>query len=340
MLRRRVTTQGITEGAIQAALVAIFALATRYIPVLGLATAFLVPLPLTALVIRQGLIPALLAAAVAGTIAGLVAGPFAGAGLLLTFAPIGLVLGWGARSRWKASTILLLASAVVIASFAINLALTLALSGVNPYRIMIDSMREGQEAAMALYRRLGVNPPGLEQTNQQMTQVLTLLPKLLPVLLVQAGVVAAWLNFQVARTILSRLGHPLPALPPASSWRLPAFTVWLFPAALLLSALGGPLNPAAPTPGGSPPGRGILPPEIGLNLLFLLQTAFAVQGALVAWVLLGRYSIAPALRFFVLAFFLFNPLLGPVVLLLGLADAVFFLRERFATRPAATGGEA
>lgn len=338
MTQRRLTTHGITEGAILAALVAIFALATRYVPVLGLGAAFLVPLPLTVLVLRRGLLPALLAAGVAGVIAGLVAGPLAGAGLLLTFAPIGLALGWGGRLEWGAPRILLLTSAVVCASLAINLALTLALSGVNPYRIMIDSMREGQEAALAFYGRLGVNTEALQQQNQQMMQVLALLPKVLPVLLIQAGVVIAWLNLQVARTILGRLGYALPALPPASTWRLPSFTVWLLPIALILLVLGGPgtQSPTAP----SPPGRGIIPPEIGLNLLYLVQTAFAIQGALVAWVLLGRYMGAPGLRVVVLAFLLLNPFLSRLVFLVGLADSVFPLRERFGPRPAAFEGKA
>lgn len=344
MSERRLTTQGITEGAIQAALVAIFALATRYIPVLGLGTAFLVPLPLTVLVIRRGFLPALLAAGVAGTIAGLLAGPLAGAGLLLTFAPIGLALGWGARSEWKASRTLLLTSAVVIGSLAVNLALTLALSGVNPYAITIDSMREGQEAAMAFYQRLGVNTDALGQTNQQMMQVLALLPKLLPVLILLGGILVAWLNLQVARTILARLGHQLPALPPASTWRLPAFMVWLLPLALLLLVLGGPLpqgaqSPGVPTPP-PPAGRGIVPTEIGLNLLYLLQTIFAVQGVLVAWVMLRRYISVPGLRVMVLAFLMLNPLLSRLVFLLGLADSVFPLRERFAPRPAASEGKA
>jgi uncharacterized protein YybS (DUF2232 family) len=344
MPQRRLSTQGITEGAIQAALVAIFALATRYVPVLGLGTAFLVPLPLAVLVIRRGLLPGLLAAGVAGVIAGLLAGPLAGAGLLLTFAPIGLALGWGARSGWKASAILLLTSAVVIASLAVNLVLTLALSGVNPYTIMINSMQQGQEAAMAFYQRLGINTDALQQTNQQMMQVLALLPKLLPVLMLQAGVLIAWINFQVARTILRRLGVPLPALPSASTWRLPTFMVWLLPLALLLLILGGPLPQGLQSPGAAPPpspaGRSIVPPEIGLNLLYLLQTLFAVQGVLVAWVLLGRYTTVAALRITVLAFLLLNPLLSRLLFLLGMADSVFPVRERFGPRPAASEGPA
>jgi hypothetical protein len=83
-----------------------------------------------------------------------------------------------------------------------------------------------------------------------------------------------------------------------------------------------------------------VPPEIGLNLLYLLQTLFAVQGVLVAWVLLGRYTTVAALRITVLAFLLLNPLLSRLLFLLGMADSVFPVRERFGPRPAASEGPA
>ena len=85
-----------------------------------------------------------------------------------------------------------------------------------------------------------------------------------------------------------------------------------------------------------PAGRPIVPPEIGLNLLYLLQTLFAVQGVIVAWVLLGRYTSVAALRIIVLLFVLVNPLLSRLLFLLGLADSIFPLRERFGPRPAAS----
>ncbi len=71
----RIRTQGLTEGAILAALVAVLAVATHYVPLLGIATAYLCPLPLAILVIRHGFRVAALATVVSILAAITVAGP-------------------------------------------------------------------------------------------------------------------------------------------------------------------------------------------------------------------------------------------------------------------------
>lgn len=339
MPQRRLSTRGITEGAILAALVAIFALASIYVPVLGLATVYLIPLPLAVLVIRHGFAVALLAAGVAGAIAALVAGPLSGAGLLLTFAPAGFSLGWGVARGRSALAILSVTALVSILSLLTGLGLILVVSGVNPYRTMFESMQSGQAAALVLYRSLGVDPSRLQLQGQQMAQTLALLPRLIPLLILGGGLVAAWLNYQVAGALLRRLGHPLPALPRATAWRLPSLAVWALPLAAVLVSLGRPRVFSPFEPGIVAPPQGVIP-LIGLNVMVLLQLAFFVQGVLVGWVWLGGRSVAPAARIVLLLLVLFNPLMGPLVTLVGMADSIFRLRARWMPRPVATGGEA
>ena len=62
-------------------------------------------------------------------------------------------------------------------------------------------------------------------------------------------------------------------------------------------------------------------------------------GLLVAWVLLGRYIRVPAMRVLILAFAFLNPLLGYLIMLMGMAESVFRLRERFAAPRAAAEAE-
>lgn len=321
---RGTSTRGLTEGAIQAALVTVLALGARYVPLLAVVTTFLIPLPLAVLVIRHGIRPAVLAAVVAGLIAGALAGPLTGFGILATVAPLGIVLGLGARAGRSAPALLGMLTLVSVAALLLNLVLTLALADVNPYQVMIESMRRGQEASEAFYRRLGIPPEQLEATSRQVRQVLALMPRLIPVLVVLGGVMSAWINYQVARAVLGRLGYTLPALPPASTWRLPAYVLWLLPAGLLLTATAGPVRP--PEGETAPPMP--LPAVVGLNILYGVQMAFAAQGILVAWVALRRYILLPFLRVVILLFVVLNPVLGVVVTLAGMADSVFRLRER------------
>ncbi len=58
-----------------------------------------------------------------------------------------------------------------------------------------------------------------------------------------------------------------------------------------------------------------------------------------AWVFLSRYRMLPFLRILLLLWLAFNPILSNVLLVLGLADSVFPIRERLAPRPVAVEAE-
>jgi len=334
MPQRRLRTQAITEGAILAAFVVILALARVYLPILQLASIYLIPLPLAMLVIRQGVVTALLAAGVAGVIAGFMAGPLSGAGFVLTYAPVGLALGWGAARGRSALAILSVTALVSIVSLLAGLALMLALSGVNPFRTMFEVMQSRQAAVVALTRSLGGDPSRLQQQSQQTAQALTFIPRLVPFLILGGGLAAAWLNYHVARVVLGRLGYPLPGLPRPSGWRLPALAVFILPLAGLLVSYGRPRIFSPFEPGIEVPPQGIMP-ILGLNVAVLLQVAFFLQGLLVGWIWLGGRGVSPLVRILLLLL-----LLGPLVPLVGMADSIFRLRERWMPRPVATGGEA
>lgn len=314
MTARPQSVRGLTEGAILATLVALFALATRYLPVIGIAAALVCPLPLAVLVIRQGVRIAVLAAVVAGTVGAIIGGPMTGLSIVITFAPLGIVLGLGVRRRHRAGTILVASVAVVTVSLLINLGLTLVIAGVNPYTTLIEGMQQGQERAVQLYERLGISREQIHQATGPMRQMLDLLPRLIPLLVVVGGATTAYLNYQVGRAVLRKLGETLPALPPMSTWRVPPLFLWALPVSFFLTEWGRRRYPAMET--------------AGLNIFVLAQMVFSVQGLAVGWALFDRYTTPRWLRWVIIAFAVTNPLLGVVAFALGLADAAFDLRRR------------
>lgn len=311
----KLSVRGLTEGAILAALVALFALAARYLPLVDIASVFVCPIPLMLLVIRHGVRVALLAALVAAAIGAMVAGPLTGAAILISFAPIGIVLGIGVRQRFSAPAIVLIGSAVMTVSLLVSLALTLAIANVNPYALMIDSMRQGQESAVSIYERLGMDRQQIERTTGPMRQMIELLPRLIPLLIVVGGINTAYIDFQVGRLVLRKVGQELPALPPMSTWRVPPLFLWTLPVGFLLVAWGRGRSPALET--------------AGLNLSILAQMIFSLQGLFVGWALLDRYKVSRWLRWAIIAVAVTNPLIGLLVFFLGLADAAFDLRRRW-----------
>ncbi|HEY3246809.1 MAG TPA: YybS family protein [bacterium] len=315
----RTSVRGITEGAILAALVALLAIATRYVPVLGAAAGLVCPLPLSALVIRHGLRAALLAAVVSAVIGGIIAGPLVGAGILLAFGPLGIILGVGVARGWSATAIVLGGTIVGTVGILANLGIALALGDVNPYLVMIEGMRQSQVTAAQFYQGLGIPREQIEQVSGQMRQVLDLMPRLIPLLIVVGGATTAYLNVVVGRLVLGRFGYRLPQLPPIRQWRVPGPLLWVFVVGFILSAWGRLWSPYLET--------------AGLNLGLLMQVMFVVQGLIVGWVLLERYRTPSWMRWVVILFALSNPLLALVAFFLGLADSAFLLRDRWASAP-------
>lgn len=344
MARSSLSVRGLTESAILAALVAVFALAARYMPLIGAASVFICPIPLTVAVVRHGLRAGILSAVVAGLIAAMVGGPLTGLTIALTFAPMGLVLGAGVRAGWPGGRIVLAASAVACVSLLANLGLTLTISGVNPYTLTIEGLQQGQETAVDLYARLGIDRTQLEQQLGTYRQVVALMPRLIPLLVVVGAASTAYLTFEVTRFVLRRFGYRIAAMPPISAWRVPALFVWLLPLSFILQlwAHGNPVPLALP--------RAVLrrlPPDdvmailrgpstrfpwvetAGLNITILAQMVFSLMGLIAAWVLLERYRTPRVLRWLIIVMAFSNPLLGAAAFFLGMADAVFDLRGRW-----------
>ncbi|MDQ7842677.1 MAG: YybS family protein [Armatimonadota bacterium] len=339
-----IPVRGLTEGAILAALVALFTVAATFLPVAGIASFYVTPIPLTLLVVRHGARIAVLAALVAALIAAALGGPLTGLVIILTFAPLGIALGVRLRAPRPAARTLIVCGAVATASILVNLGLTLVISGVNPVTTTIEAMRQGQENALRFYNRLGISGDQLEQMSGVMRQVVELMPRIIPLLIVIGGVTTAYVNFEVTRFVLRRFGIVVPALPPVSSWRAPALFLWTLPAGMgLLWASSAWAVPFA-VPGET---LRMLPYDdltavartaaprfpalqaLGLNLSILAQMVYSLLGLVAAWVLLERYRAPRWLRWTALAFAFTSPPLGMVVFFLGLADAAFDLRGRW-----------
>lgn len=349
MSNRTIPVRGLTEGAILAALVALFTLAATYLPLAGIASTFVSPIPLTVLVVRRGIRVAVLAALVAAGLSAAIGGPLTGLTIVVTFAPLGITLGAVLRARPSATAALLASAGVATLSILANLAITVAVSGFNPYTLMIQGMAQGQESAMAFYRGLGISPAQIDQVSGAMRQIIDLMPRLIPLLIAVGGLTVAYVNFEVARFVLRRFGMPAPALPPISSWRAPAAFLWLLPLGLVLVTVASAAQRPLLLPGTT---LRMLPPDdlaviargsatrlpaletAGLNLFILAQMMYGLLGVIAAWVLLERYGAPRWMRWLALFFLFTTPQLGIAVFFLGLADAAFDLRGRWrAARP-------
>jgi len=316
-MARTLPVRGLTEGAVLAALVALLAFAARYLPLLGLVASFLCPIPLTILVIRQGSRVALLAGLVATALGGIIGGPVTGLLIALGFAPTGVAIGIGLRRQLPASTIVLLTGTVIMLTLVVGGAIATAGVGVDPrvtMREIIELNKRSLDDVVQRYAQLGIDTRRVEPTVQMTRDALDYSLRLIPLLLVLGSLTNAYLNYEIARAVLRRVGVAAPALPPVSMWGLPLLALWALPLGSLLAVVGAQRMPALEA--------------IGVNLAFFVTTALLIQGILAGWVFMERYRLPKWYRTVVLLLFLSGPT-AVVTFFLGLADAAFDLRRRW-----------
>ena len=265
---RRHPTRGLTEGAILAALTAVIAAAGLLFPPVAV---LLAPLPIMLLVIRWGMRIAVLATIIAAAALFQFTGPVNAASAVAAFAPLGLALGWGVRRGMAAQWTILIAAV----PFLLSLFAMVAAGGVLLHQDLIGDLItiqvKAMQTAVDVQQRLGVPSTQVAEVQKMIAVLPHLLRTMLPVAFGLGALLWSYLSYTVARSVLRRVGHPLPAVPPIVTWRLPPAlaSVMLWAGAILsLAAV------RAPQFGGA-----------AFDAMLVNLFAFGFQGALVgvAW---------------------------------------------------------
>jgi uncharacterized protein YybS (DUF2232 family) len=144
--------------------------------------------------------------------------------------------------------------------------------------------------------------------------MIALAPYMLPSLILLSSMLDSFLNYRLCE--FAQRGHPraLPALPPLEDWRFPRSLLWAFLFAFTMPLL-------VKTDGWA------LGTMMELNLKFLVNVFFFLQGLSLVWWWLSRKKIHWILRFLI-AGTLFFPLLGIWSIALGVGDICLDFRAR------------
>jgi uncharacterized protein YybS (DUF2232 family) len=212
-------TRGLTEGAILAALTAVIAAVGLLAPPVAV---LLAPLPIMLLVIRWGMRIAVLASIIASAALFQFTGPLNAISAVAMFAPLGLALGWGVRRKLAPQwTVVAGAAAFLLASLGM-LAAAGALMHQDVMGDFITSQVKAMQMAMDVQRRFGAPASQIDQMRNLVKILPQFLHTALPVALALGALIWSYLCYTVARSVLRRVGHPLPAVPPITTWRLSA----------------------------------------------------------------------------------------------------------------------
>jgi uncharacterized protein YybS (DUF2232 family) len=221
--------RAMVEGAVLAAVTVIMGIFYR-VPVLELLT-FFWPVPIIIVGYRHGFRVSIISAVVAALIISLLVNPFVGLILLLVYALPGAVIGMMLHRKLSSYAAIfvggLLTGLTAVLEFAImihimfnkNVFAVLMNFGAeidNYYNSLYNIMAE----ASKVYKGLGIDENTIQQVLNLYKVAISNIKIILPAGLALVGIFVAFINFKVARIILSRLGYQVEDIKEFSRWRV------------------------------------------------------------------------------------------------------------------------
>lgn len=209
----------LVESALLAALGAVMMLIAWYVPFIGVVVGLVSPLPAAVAVIRHGVRWGVLSSAVTM----LVLAPFVGwvtaLGLWVVNGAMGVSFGFAVRRGYRSTLVLItaaLGSFVAVVAEFLSAYFVLGLTLGKQIDEMISLWSEAIEINKKI---LGPNP--VIDDFAKMLPSKDMMISMLPAVVFLAAFILAFVNFELFRRILPRLGYNLEGLPPFSRWIFP-----------------------------------------------------------------------------------------------------------------------
>lgn len=286
--------------------------AGAFVPLFGAAALLFSPTPLALLGVRENIkwmIPGL---TIAGAVLFLLFGPWfvlyflVGEGILC----FGLALPPG-RVK-KGSEALFFCTTVSIVSKMLFMGLVVVLTGSNPFVLRADAL---QGMMMQMYSGMwGQGAGDATAFKESMEQIVALAPYMLPSLIVMSSMLDSFLNYRLCEALQRKRSVVFPPLP--------SFEKWIFPKSILWALLLAFILPLTVEENAGPVWA-----MLELNLKFLVNVFFFLQGLSLVWWWLSKRGVHILLRILI-TLLLTLPILGMWVIALGAGDICLDFRKR------------
>ncbi|MBP2663721.1 MAG: hypothetical protein H6Q71_1669 [Firmicutes bacterium] len=304
----------VVEGGALTAVAIIFALISTYLPVIGAFVNLLWPVPIVLLGVRHGYKWSIMAVVVSGFIIALIMHPLTVVSVVVGFGLIGIALGYGLRQGFSPTKTMLIGAAASLISKIAVLAITAAVMGFNPLNLQTEAMTKGFEQAMDFYRGMGMKAEDLARMESTIQPMMEIMKIILPAVFVLAAFVDTFLNFQVAKAVLARLGQRIEPFPPFRRWSMPRFTVYALVVSLVAIYWGKTRE------------FEILY-NTGMNLQVITTMLLFVQGMALVYFLSDKYNLSRIVRGIILFLILSNGIFMQALIIGGAFDLIFDYRQ-------------
>lgn len=286
--------------------------AGSFVPPLGMAALLFCPTPLALLGVRENKYWMTAGLAMASIFLWFFFGPWFFLYFLLgqSFMCFGLTLPLGRVTNGSES--LLFCTVTSIVSKVLFVAVVVTLTGQNPFVMDPNALR-----TLLAQMYSGVLAQGGQEAalfKESVEQMVTFVPYMFPSLILLSAMLDSFLNYKLCEALQRRQTVVFPPLPPLGEWRFPKSLLWALVLAFVL-----PLTVEAET--------WSVWTMLEINLKFLVNVFFFLQGVSLVWWWLSKRKIHLLLRILIIML-LSLPVLGLWVIALGVGDICLDLRTK------------
>lgn len=302
------------EGGILSAVAIVFALISAYMPLLGPFVNMIWPVPIILLGVRHGYRWSIMATCVSGLLIAVLLHPLHAIGVVVAYGLIGISLGHAFRCGYTAGKAFFLGAVASVISKIAVLLLVALIMGFNPLVAQTDSLAQAFEQAAEMYRGMGMKEEELAQIGARWQEMVEVLKLILPAGFALAALLDTYINYIVAKAVLQRMGHAVPAFPPFREWSFPL----AIPYAFGFAAVGMYWGKSRELD---------FLYQAAVNVEMVASALLFLQGLALLFFMADRYKLSRLVRGLLVAFILLNSIFTQALILAGALEIVFDYRR-------------
>lgn len=324
MENRKYNTKSVVEAGLISGIIVILMLMTVYVPLLDTFGMFILPVPVALLYIRHNTKMTVTALVASAIIVSMIFNPIKGISLTLFFGSTGLMLGYGIKSNKNPISLLLLLALVLLAGSAVNLVITAVIIQntsvadflTKTFNLMSEANLKAVESVRQIYTNMGVPQETMKQIDEYAKMLAPdFLLKFLGGAVICGTVILAYIDYIVAKAILSKMGYKVRPMTPFTEFYINSFAgaliVLPLPLGIYLQAKKFPYAE-----------------HIYASGMLVMQMTFWLIGiSVLAYYLKNKYRISKGMIILIIAFTAMMPIFTTIFVCIGLADMIIDFRR-------------
>ncbi|GFZ33351.1 membrane protein [Clostridium zeae] len=220
MKENKYTARSTVEAGLMSVIVFIILMITTYVPLIGMAGFFVLPVPITLLYLRHNKVVAILSVIVSTILISMFYNPLLAIASAVLYGVSGLSLGFCISRGFKSTLTLVITSIANLVGIIINLYLTVLLVTNVSLVQMIQQMIDQMKMAGDIYKNAGIDMstnPAYQQIQQLNVNTVLFM---IPAVLITCTVIISLLNYVIAKKMLKRFGHKFDPIRNFMNWYL------------------------------------------------------------------------------------------------------------------------